>query len=122
MKNNKSGKYFVQQFVLGFGFLSGLWIHIGFDPKTAFLSFLSGLLQQVWPNPLYSVGFWIIPVISVALSLFWAFHTGGLFGLIAVTLAFISGIFINFILAWWILILAIIIGLIAPFLHKKAKF
>lgn len=32
------GLSFVQEFVLGFGFLSGLWIHVGVNPESEIAS------------------------------------------------------------------------------------
>lgn len=38
MGTQKVGLSFVQGFVLGFGFLSGLWIHVGVNPESEIAS------------------------------------------------------------------------------------
>jgi len=109
------GKSFVQEFVLGFGFFSGLWIHIGIDPEVEVIKALSSVVQQLAPNPMYSFVFWIIPIIATLGSLAGSYFLGGWLGLIAVGLALLGGIFISSGFGVFCLIIGIILGFIAPF-------
>lgn len=101
------GKSFVQEFVIGFGFLSGLWIHVGINPETEIIKAFSSITP--------SLAFWIIPVITTLGSLVGSYFLGGWLGLIAVGLAFIGGIFFSSNLGVICLILGVLIGFAAPF-------
>jgi hypothetical protein len=46
----KIGVIFVQEFVLGFGFLSGLWVHVGIDSEAEILKAFSSIIQALAPN------------------------------------------------------------------------
>lgn len=107
-------KSFVQEFVLGFGFLSGLWIYIGINPESVLINTLSDLINSISPNPMYSFAFWIIPIIATVASLAWSYFLGGWLGLVAVGLAFLGGIFIGSTFGIILLIAAIIVGFAAP--------
>ena len=75
------GLIFVQEFVILFGFLNGLWIHIGVNPET-----------EIW-----------IGVLILTIAPIWASYViGKWLGLIAVFLAFIGGIFIDTISVWFL--------------------
>ncbi len=115
MKTEEISKAFVQEFVLGFGFLSGLWINAGIDPEVEIIKALSTLVQQLAPNPVYSFLFWIVPIIATLASLVGSYSLGGWLGLIAVGLALLGGIFISSTFGVILLILGIIMGFIAPF-------
>ena len=62
------GKSFVQEFVIGFGFLSGLWIYAGVNPETEIIKALSSVIKELSPDPMYSFMFWIIPIIITLAS------------------------------------------------------
>ena len=109
------GKSFVQEFVLGFGFLSGLWIHVGIDPETEIIKALSSVVQQLAPNPIYSFAFWIIPIIATLVALAGSYFLGSWLGLIAVGLAFLGGIFISSGFGVFCLVIGVILGFVAPF-------
>ena len=115
MSKEELGKSFVQEFVLGFGFLSGLWIHAGVDPEAEIIKALSSIVLQLAPNPMYSFAFWIIPIIATLGSLVGSYFLGGWLGLIAVGLAFLGGIFISSGFGVFCLIIGVILGFIAPF-------
>lgn len=107
-------KSFVQEFVLGFGFLSGLWIYIGVNPEIEIIKIFVTVIREISPNPMYSFAFWIVPVIVTLSSLAGSYFLGGWLGLISVGLAFLGGIFIGSSIGIFFLIIAVILGFIAP--------
>jgi len=111
------GKSFVQEFVLGFGFLSGLWIYAGVNPETEIIKAFSSVIQELSPNPMYSFVFWLIPIIGTLVSLGGSYFIGGWVGLIAVFFALIGGIFISSTFGVICLVIAILIGFFAPYAH-----
>ena len=44
MSKGNVGEVFVQEFVVGFGFLSGLWIYAGVDPTAEILKSFSAIV------------------------------------------------------------------------------
>ncbi len=112
-------KSFVNEFVLGFGFLSGLWIYVGINPEAEVMKVLQIIIQQISPNPYYSFLFWLIPTLSTLLAIAGAYVFGGGLGVIAVALAFLGGIFINLNLGIILLILGILLGFIAPWINDS---
>lgn len=107
MSKGNIGKVFVQEFVIGLGFLSGLWIYSGVDPTAEILKSFSAIVPEM------SGSFWWIVVMSTIGSIVGAYLMGKWFGLLAVFLAFLGGIFIG---SWgiWPLIGGVILGLFAP--------
>ena len=81
--------YFVRYSVIGFGFVSGVWIAVGVNPETEIIRFVVELADSIHSG--IGVFFWIIPIIIFAVSLFIAVKSGGWLGLIAVFIAFLSG-------------------------------
>ncbi len=115
MSAENIGKSFVNEFVIGFGFLSGLWIHVGVDPEAEVIKALSSIVLQLAPNPMYSFAFWIIPIIATLGALAGSYFMGGWLGLISVGLAFLGGIFISSGFGVFCLIIGVLLGFIAPF-------
>lgn len=114
MANEKVAMSFVQEFVLGFGFLSGLWIHVGVDPETEVIKAFAQIINQLAPSSGFSLIFWLIPIVVFIVSIAGSFLIGQLLGLIAVGLAFLGGVFISSIIGIVLLIAGIILGFIAP--------
>ncbi|MFA6072850.1 MAG: hypothetical protein WC758_01950 [Candidatus Woesearchaeota archaeon] len=112
---HKVGSMFVLSFVLGFGFLSGFWINLGFNPKEEIMKIFVKLIQNLFPNPLYSFLFWAIPIVATIFSIYMAFKKGGFLGLLAVALAFSAGLSMPAISAFITLGFALIIGFASPF-------
>jgi len=115
MAGEEVGKSFVQEFVMGFGFLSGLWIYAGINPETEIIKAFATVIQELSPNPMYSFLFWIIPIIGTLISLGGSYFLGGWVGLIAVFFAFIGGIFIGSTFGIICLVIGIVVGFIAPY-------
>jgi len=112
------GKSFVQEFVIGFGFLSGLWIHLGINPETELIKALSSIIMELSPNPTYSFAFWIIPIIGIFVSISGSYFIAKWPGLIAVFFAFIGGIFINSTIGIFFLAIGILLGFVAPYIKN----
>jgi len=115
MSGEDIGKSFVQEFVLGFGFLSGLWIYAGVNPETEIIKAFSTIIQELSPSPMYSFLFWLIPIIGTLVSLGVSYFLGGWIGLVAVFFALIGGIFISSTFGIICLMIGIILGFIAPY-------
>ena len=114
MSKRNSGTIFVQEFVIGLGFLSGLWIYAGIDPTAEIVKSLSLIVPEM------SGLLWFLVITSTIISIWGAFYMGGKLGLVAVFLAFLGGIFAG---SWGILLLMIgmILGPIAV-TQSKVKY
>ena len=84
------GEVFVQEFVLGFGFLGGLFTWVGIDPEE---EILRALLMAFLPNNELMISFVIfsIGLISTIGSILGTLAMGGKWGLLIVAFAWIAG-------------------------------
>ena len=116
--DSQAGKIFVQEFVIGFGFLGGT----GLDPEGLIFKSLSPFVMTAAPN--LGFIFWLIPIVSFAVSFFGAFFMGGVVGLSAVGIAALGGWQLNnpSEVGAWMLVISIFIGLIAPSAREKIGF
>ena len=106
---------FVQEFVLLFGFLEGIWLRVGISPDEAILNALVEALKEI--NPDYSwlaILIVISSIIFLIITILQALDIGGFLGIFAILLAFIAGILLLNQISIILLIFAIIIGYIAP--------
>lgn len=110
------GKSFIQEFVIGFGFLSGLWINVGINPEAELWKALIEVINSTNPNHGLGFFFWFIPILILVVSLLGAFLMGHIPGLIAVGFGFLGGIFITSTIGIVFLMIGIILGLISPML------
>jgi len=110
---NNQSKRFVKQFVLGFGFLSGVWVRIGFDPEDYVLNYAYTFLDYIFPGNVLSPWFWIIPVLLLVASIFGAYKNGKVLGILSVFIAFMAGLSVPDLYFLVLLVLAIIVGFIA---------
>jgi hypothetical protein len=117
-KMHKVASMFVVSFVLGFGFLSGFWINLGFDPKEEIMKIFVNIIENIFPNPLFSFFFWVIPIVATLFSIYVAYKKGGFLGLIAVALAFSAGLAMPTITAFITLAIALVAGFASPFVKK----
>ena len=102
-------------YIIGVGFLSGLFIGIGVDPQGEIIKAVLDILAE------YSPGLAIVlRIICIALGIIctiqsWlsAYKRGGRIGIFAVALAFIGGLLIGlgYGLGIWFLLVAVIIGM-----------
>lgn len=112
MSKGNAGAVFVQESVIGLGFLSGLWIYAGVNPDAEILKAFSAIVPEM------SGLFWLIGVGSTIASIAVAYWMGKWLGLFAVFLAFLGGIFINY-FGIWPLVGGIILGFFAPQLKSQ---
>jgi hypothetical protein len=107
---------FVGEFVIGFGFLSGLFFHIGLDPEAEISKVLLELISIVNPSlgVTFSLLFFLAGIITIILSIIGAHSVGGNLGLVAVGLAFFGGIFIESSIGICLLIAGVLLGWFAP--------
>jgi hypothetical protein len=112
----KKSRTYILQFVIGLGFLSGLWTAIGIDPQTVIFGVLGNIVDTVYSDPAIRSLFLILPTILLLLSILGAYRRGRLPGLISVILAYFGGLFIlvSIVTALVFLGVAIIIGYLAP--------
>jgi hypothetical protein len=112
----KKSRTYILQFVIGLGFLSGLWTAIGIDPQTVIVGVLGNIVDSVYSDPAIRSLFLILPTILLLLSILGAYRRGRLLGLISVILAYFAGLFILVSIATALVFLgvAIIIGYLAP--------
>lgn len=90
------GDVFVQEFVLGFGFIGGLFTRFNVDPELEVIKALLIVLTSLYPSvePYIPLILLLISILLTAVSILFTHELGGKLGLLAVALAFIAGFFI----------------------------
>ena len=121
--SQRIGAIFVQEIVLPFGFLNGIWISIGVNPKTEVLKTLSWIVEAFAPDSQFGLIFWLIPILTSILYVLASFLVGSWLGLIAVGLAFLAGLTILTIplLGTLLFILAVVLGFFAPIMRDGRR-
>ena len=116
--DSQAGKIFVQEFVIGFGFLGGT----GLDPVGLIFKALSPFVITTEPN--LGFIFWLIPIVLFVVSFLGAFFMGGVVGLSAVGIAALGGWQLNNPsgVVVWLVFISIFIGLVAPYAKEKIGF
>ena len=111
----KKSRTYIWQFVIGLGFLSGLWTAIGIDPQEMILNILGNAAGSVYSDPAIRFLLLILPTILFILSILGAYKKGKVLGLISVIVAYFAGlsILISSFTALVFLGIAIIIGYLA---------
>ena len=121
----KKSSLFIRQFVIGLGFLSGIFTAIGIDPQQVVISVIGKAVESLYPDPEISALFIILPTILLLISLIAAYLKGRILGLVSVLVAYCAGILIlvSTVLALTLLAGAIGIGYLATNrrLLKKVK-
>ncbi len=112
----KKSRTYIWQFVIGLGFLSGLWTAIGIDPQAVIADVLGNAVDAVYSDPAVRSLFLILPTLLLLLSIIGAYKKGRLFGLFSVIIAYLAGllILVSTVIALVLLGVAIIIGYFAP--------
>jgi len=113
----KKSEVFINEFIITFGFLGGVFTRVGVDPESilleALLQIMAAFIPSLEPfNPLFLILITAILTISAILTIWF---TAKVPGLIAVLLAWISGFIIlggdtQTIIGLILLILAILLG------------
>ena len=83
---------FVVQFVIGFGFLSGLWTAIGLNPENILITALGSAVTTQYSDPAVRTFFLLLPTIILVISVIGAYMNGRIPGLVAVLLAYVAGL------------------------------
>lgn len=112
------GERFAQEFVVGFGFLSGIFLAVGVDPEGEIIKTLMDMLAQYNPDlaGLYATIFVIISVLVLIATILAAYKLGGILGLIAIFSGFAGGLLIisQPVIGIILLIIGFILGENAP--------
>ena len=111
----KKSRTYIWQFVIGLGFLSGLWTAIGIDPQEMILNILGKAADSVYSDPSVRFLLILLPTILFVISIIGAYTKGKVLGLISVIVAYVAGlsILVSTTTALVFLGIAIIIGYLA---------
>ena len=111
----KKSKAYIWQFVIGLGFLSGVWTAIGIDPRAVILNVLGDMIGTLYSDPVVRSLFLILPTALLVVSIISAYRKGKVLGLISVIMAYCAGlvIIVSTGTSLLLLIIAIIIGYLA---------
>lgn len=111
----KRSRTYIWQFVIGLGFLSGIWTAIGIDPEEVILNLLGSVTGEIYPDPMLRQLFIILPTILLLLSIWGAYKKGRVLGLVSVVIAYMAGL--SILVALWpslvLLLAAIVTGYLA---------
>jgi hypothetical protein len=88
----KKSHTYIWQFVIGLGFLSGLWTAIGINPQEIILNILGTVTESVYSDPAIRLLFIVLPTILLIVSIIGAYKKGKVLGLISVIVAYFSGL------------------------------
>lgn len=110
-KKKKSIDFF-RRFVFVFGYLNGVWVAIGWDPKMEIFEFLKNFESYLAPGLLFLFG--LLPTMFLILMLYLVYDKARWWGFIAVLMAFAGGtmllsapvlsimlLAISFVLSWF---------------------
>lgn len=118
----KKGQVFVQEFVLGFGFLGGLFAWVGIDPEE---EILRALLRALLPNNELTISIVIFGIVSTSalVSILGALAMGGKLGLLVVAFAWIAGFLLPMGGSWSILgaLLLVTALVLGPIVCERSK-
>ena len=119
----KKSRAYIWQFVIGLGFLSGLWTALGIDPEEVILNVLGKAVDMVYPDPNVRYIFFLLPTLLLLFSIIGAYKKGKVFGLAAVIVAYIAGlsILVSLTPALLLLLLALVLGYLATNRRLKKK-
>jgi hypothetical protein len=111
----KKSHTYIWQFVIGLGFLSGLWTAIGINPQEIILNILGTVTESVYSDPAIRLLFIVLPTILLIVSIIGAYKKGKVLGLISVIVAYFSGLLflLSTTTSLVFLCIAIIIGYLA---------
>jgi hypothetical protein len=111
----KKSHTYIWQFVIGLGYLSGLWTAIGISPQEIILNILGTVTESVYSDPAIRLLFIVLPTILLIISIIGAYKKGKVLGLISVIVAYFAGLFIlnSTMTSFIFLCIAVIIGYLA---------
>ncbi|MFY9750572.1 MAG: hypothetical protein WAK75_06675 [Methanoregula sp.] len=108
----KKFRRFLWQFVIGFGFLSGLWTAIGINPENVIITALGSVVTTQVSDPVIRAFIVLLPTLILIVSVIGAYRHGKIPGLIAVLVAYVAGLVIlsAVLVGLAVLCVAVIIG------------
>ena len=106
---DKKAEYFVNEFVIGLGFLSGLWVAVGIDPQAEIFKTFATIIKTLNPNSGFGLLFFILPIIILICLILLTYFMGGKLGLVAVVFGFVGGLLI--LVSPWISMILLFIGM-----------
>lgn len=83
-------KKFFTNFVFSFGFLEGLWVAIGIDPKAKLIEFLQPMFDFLGDKWIF-VLFTLLPLLLFLLTIYLIHRKGRKLGIVSVLIAFVAG-------------------------------
>ena len=108
---------FVQAFVIGFGFLSGLWIHVGVNPESEIAKAILSALEEFDSGIADLLGLWllfVVPIIGAIGTMGVAYNLRGWLGVVSIALGFWGAIFFHHPIGILMVLGGIGIGMFAP--------
>jgi hypothetical protein len=92
-RGSRNADFFVNELVIGFGFLGGLFARVGLDPESVIYDALLEVVKSLLPTltPIFSLIFLLLAILSIASSILAAYRLGGLIGLLSVGFGFVGG-------------------------------
>lgn len=119
----KRSSAFIWQFVIGLGFLSGLWTAAGIDPGAIVLNVLGTIIDTIYSDPLVRSILLLLPTILLIVSILGAYKRGKVLGLGSVMVAYIAGLFIliSIVISLVLLGTAVIVGYLATNRRLRRK-
>ncbi len=112
-----------KELVVGFGFLSGLWLKYGLDPQEEIFKALFSIFDilnfhNLGIDILKFTCLHVLPLIAAVGSLLYAYEKGGTLACIAIGIAFIGGLFYpNGTVMIILLIVGFLVGVVAFSMH-----
>ncbi len=114
---------YLWQFVIGLGFLSGIWTAIGLDPEEVIISAAGTAVTAAYPDDTLRTLFLLLPTLLLLVSVYGAYRKGKVMGLIAVLIAYVAGlsILVSLTTTLVLLLIAVLFGFLAtrPRLVRK---
>ena len=119
----KRSRAYIWQFVIGLGFISGVWTAIGIDPEVVILNVIGDIIGTVYSDPGFRSILIILPTVLLVISVIGAYRRGRVLGLISVIVAYISGlaILVSIMSSALLLIVAVITGYLATNRRMRKK-
>ncbi|HJX56908.1 MAG TPA: hypothetical protein VJ350_08765 [Methanoregula sp.] len=119
----KRSRAYIWQFVIGLGFISGVWTAIGIDPEAVILNVVGDIIGTVYSDPGFRSLLIILPTVLLVISVIGAYRRGRGLGLISVIVAYISGlaILVSIMTSAILLVVAVITGYLATNRRMRKK-
>ena len=84
----------LRELIIGFGFLSGIWLAVGIDPTSEILGAFTDILNNLEINIGYIFLLQVLPILLFIFFMILIYRRGGKLGLVAVACAFLGGLLI----------------------------